>query len=263
MATSKIQVTKDYGLFVQDKDNRNLELEKHKSLFESMKKWGFLPYYPIVCIRDRRGRLVVKSGQHRLHFAKQLGLPVYFVVAEENFDVAEHEATHVPWILLNYLEKWKNNGSRDCQEVIDFSAAHSIPCSLAAALLAGVTFISSCRRSIIEGTYKVNDRAWANSVVGIYLPLVQMAKEMKNARLIEACMAVCRVSGFDGRRLVNNAKRCRDKLCAYSTRDAYLEMLEEVYNFGRKDMVGLKSAAIMEMRNRNPANANRSNDQAA
>ena len=51
--------------------------------------------------------------------------------------------------------------------------------------------------------------------------------------------------------MLQNADRCREKLIAYSTRDAYLEMLESIYNFGRSKMLGLKVAALMAMRERN------------
>jgi hypothetical protein len=67
----------------------------------------------------------------------------------------------------------------------------------------------------------------------LYGPLVEMGPEMRNARFIEACMMVCRVKDFDGKRLLANAKRCRDKFASYSTKEAYLDMLEAVYNFGR------------------------------
>lgn len=68
-------------------------------------------------------------------------------------------------------------------------------------------------------------------------------------------MAVCRVPGFDAKRLIGGAERCRDKLGSYSTREAYLEMMEEIYNFGRKQLVGLKSQAMMIMKDRNACNA--------
>lgn len=65
-------------------------------------------------------------------------------------------------------------------------------------------------------------------------------------------MSVCRVPDFDAGRLLQCAARCRERLVSYSTRDAYLGMLEEVYNFGRKQLFGLKSAAVMAMRDRFP-----------
>lgn len=81
--------------------------------------------------------------------------------------------------------------------------------------------------------------------------MVLMGPGMRNTRFVEACMRVCRVEGFDSKRMLAGAERCREKLLSYSTMEAYLEMLEEVYNFGRKQLVGLKAAAMMAMRERN------------
>jgi hypothetical protein len=64
-------------------------------------------------------------------------------------------------------------------------------------------------------------------------------------------MAITRVEEFDARRLIQNAERCREKLVAFSTREAFLDMLETVYNFGRNKLVGLKALATMALRDRN------------
>lgn len=75
----------------------------------------------------------------------------------------------------------------------------------------------------------------------------------KGARLTEACMAACRVPGFDAKRLLAGAERCRERLVPYATRDAYLDLLETLYNWGRKQLVGLKALAVMALRERRPA----------
>lgn len=61
-------------------------------------------------------------------------------------------------------------------------------------------------------------------------------------------MAVCRVEEFEPKRLLRNAERCREKLMPYSTREAYLVMLEEIYNFRQQKLVALKVLAEMTRR---------------
>jgi hypothetical protein len=72
-------------------------------------------------------------------------------------------------------------------------------------------------------------------------------------------MAVCRVEEFDPERLLHNAAKCRDKLVSYSTRDAYLGMLEQIYNFNRRQLVGLTALATMAMRERSATVASKKN----
>lgn len=80
---------------------------------------------------------------------------------------------------------------------------------------------------------------------------------MKGNRLVNAIMSVCLVPGFDRQRLISGAKLCPEKLMGYSKVDAYLTMLEEIYNFKRaaKNLTGLKSMALAATRGRRGADA--------
>lgn len=255
MSSKKIQSTRNYRLFVRHSgENRVLDVKKHKKLMESMKLYGFLESFPIVCCRDDKGQLVVKDGQHRLMIAETLNLPVHWVEESVDFDVAIVNSTSRIWQLRDYAQKYAANGVKCYQEGIDFAERHGLPIGTAFALLAGTTSFNNCQEAFVKGEWKVKDREWADAVAGTYAPLVKMSPAVRNARFIEACMAACRVKDFDPSRLIAGAERCREKLVGYSTRDAYLDMIEAVYNFGRKHLVGVKAAAVMAMRDRNIVN---------
>jgi hypothetical protein len=249
----KVNATKNYRLFARSDQNRALVPAKHKRLLESMKLYGFLPEFPIVCCRDKKGSLIVKDGQHRLSIAETLGLTVYWAEESTPWDVALVNSTGRGWVPYDYAERYARQGKSDYQEGIDFVRSHSIPVGIAFALLGGTTTFGNVQREFLDGTFKVKDRKWAAAVATIYGPFVAANKHCKNARFIEACMAICRVELFEANRLLQNLARCRDKLGAFATRDAYLEMLELVYNFGRKSLFALKNEAIMAMRKRNAA----------
>ncbi len=261
MSSSRsIQATKNYRLFnTKTPDNRPLNVKKHKKLLESMKLYGFLRCFPIVVVRNVEGLLTVKDGQHRLAFAELLGLTVYWIEEAVNFDAAITSSAGKGWDLRDFALKHAANGHRAYQEGLDFADQHKLPVGTAFALMAGTTNFGNCQPQFLDGSFRVKDRDWAQAVAGIYGPMVMMAPALKTARFIEGCMAVCRVAGFDAKRLLVNAERCREKLVAYSTKDAFLDMLEEVYNFGRKQLVGLKVAAMMAMRERNVAGTRRKN----
>lgn len=252
-ASRKINVTKDYRLFRRSSENRKLNPKKHKRLLESMKKYGFLSCFPIVCFRDKDGRLIVKDGQHRLALAETLGLPVHWVEEAVDFDVAIINCTSRIWGLRDFAEKWAANGKTAYADGLQFAETNGLPIGTAFSLLAGTTTYSNIQEAFVEGKFRIRDLHWAESVAGLYVPLVDISPGLKNARFIEACMAVCRVKDFESNRLLQNAQRCRDKLVPYSTRDAYLDMLEEIYNFGRQKLMGLKIAATIAMRDRNAA----------
>ena len=248
----KIVNTRNYRLFDNDGENRPLDVATHKNLTQSMKEYGFLPCFPIIVARDG-DKLIVKDGQHRLAIAESLGLPVYYVEAKTDFDIAKINSTSKNWIPRDYARKFATNGVKAYQEGIEFAAQHKLPITTAFSLLAGTIHFSNFQVQFYGGTFKVKDRTWADAVASIYGPLTSMSKAVKNTRMLEACMAVCRVPDFDPKRLLGGAEQCREKLVAYSKRDAYLHMLEDIYNFRRKQLVGLKVAAEMALRERSAA----------
>lgn len=245
-----ITTTKNYRLFKISEDNRNLDLKKHKKLRESMAKYGFLQSFPVVCFRDENKSLVVKDGQHRLALAEELGLPVHYVIEDVDFDIAVINCTPKTWSLRDYAQTYASKGVEAYIEGIEFADSHGIPIGTAFGLLAGTTSFNNVQGAFIDGDFEIRDRDWANSVASLYTSMIGLSKELRKSQFLIACMAVCRVETFDAARLLGGAKRCRDKLVSYSTRDAYLEMLQEVYNFGRKSLEPLKIQAVQAMRDR-------------
>ena len=254
-SAKKISCTKDYRLFERSDKNRPLNLGKHKRLERSMKEYGFLACFPIVCSRNGEKHLVVKDGQHRLAIAEALALPVYWVEETIDFDVAVVNNGQLVWVPRDYALSWAARGDEAYKEGIEFSEAHRLPVAVAFGLLAGTVTYRNIWPDFIAGKFKIKDRPYAERVASIYSATVAMAPRLRNARFIEACMAVCRVESFDLSRFIQGLDRCRDKLVPYSTRDAYLDMIEAVYNFGRKNLSPLKVSAAQAMRDRNPRHA--------
>jgi hypothetical protein len=251
VSTTRIQSTKNYEIFTRSSENRPLCMKKHRKLEESMEQYGFLRSFPIVVVRNDKGHLVIKDGQHRLAIAQSKGLTVFYAVEEVDFDVAVINSTAKTWVLADYAQKHAANGHKQYQEGIDFATQHGLPLGTAFALLAGTTTYGNIERTFVDGTFKIKDREWADAVAGIYAAITRLAPNLGSARFVEACMSVCRVKGFDSKRLLHCAGRCREKLVPYATKDAYLDLLQEVYNFGQQKLVGLKVEAQMAMKRRN------------
>lgn len=251
MATKKINVTKNYRLFAKSTENRPTDLPKHRDLRDSMKTYGFLSCYPIVVQRDENKQLVVKDGQHRLTYAESMGLPVYWVEEDQDFDIATINCTSKVWSMRDFATTHASNGKQAYQDGLDFADEHGLPIGIAFALLGGCVNFSNIANAFKNGTFTIRDRSYARQVANLYVPMIRLSSDVRNARFLQACMAVCRAKDFDPERLLHSAGRCRDKLVSYSTRDAYLTMLEEVYNFGRVKLCGLKTAALMAMKARN------------
>src|SRR5215813_10188093 len=132
--------TRNYGLFISNTgDNRLLNLEEHRPLLQSMKEYGFLNSFPISVARAGNRKFTVKDGQHRLVFAEKLGLPVYYVVEDVNFDVAKVNRSIKIWGPRDYAQKYAANGVKSYQEGLEFAAQHGLAIGISFALLGGTS----------------------------------------------------------------------------------------------------------------------------
>lgn len=253
MSDRRIKHTKNYKLFERTTDNRPCDPAKRRPLMESMKKYGWIPSFPAVCRVKGNGKIEIEDGQHRIAIAETLGIEIWYVLEEVQFDVAIVNSGQRPWVLNDYARRYADQGSSDYREAIEFREKNKLPIGMAFALLGGTTSFCNVENSFRSGSFRIKDRKWAEDVAAIYGPFVEASRSVRNARFLEACMAVCRIPGFDRDRLLRGLARCRDKLTAYSNRDAYLQMIEEVYNFGCRQLVGIKVAALNAMKSRNPA----------
>src|SRR5215471_2755063 len=128
MAVRRILETTNYRQFVRiEGKNRTIDVKKHKRLKDSMERFGFLWCYPIVCYRDKDNRLVLKEGQHRLIIAEALGLPVYWVETDQDFDVAVVNSAAKIWVLKDYACQHVANGLTAYAEGLDFAEQHELP----------------------------------------------------------------------------------------------------------------------------------------
>jgi len=253
MVTYSIKESKKYDQFsIQECDNRELKVHKHKKLEQSMRRYGYLPAYPIIVYR-KGGKTVVKDGQHRFAIAEKLDIPFYYVETEVDFDTAAVNCTPIGWSLEDYAKRHLEDGLQDYGEALVFSEEHKLSLGLTAALLAGVTNITQCKDDFVCGTWKVADRPWAESVARLYKDMVQLGPKLNRQGFLSACMAVCRVARFKAERLLTGARSLRKKLVSYGDRDGYLDLMQDLYNYRQKQLVALKVDAINAMRERSAA----------
>ena len=251
MQSPKLRSTKDYSLFKLTNKNRPIDARHVKKLSASMQAYGWLPSFPMTCKKDG-DKLVIEDGQHRFALAKELGLAVWFVdLGNTQVDIPTINAGCVPWSFSHYIGSFAGRGLPDYQELIEFHAEHQVPLLTAAAILAGTCSDSNVYAFIRAGTYKIKDRDYAGRVAAIYSELRKMNKARVKEPMLQAIAAVARVKDIDLAALIKNIHRSPELLKEHSTRDGALEVLESIYNFGRRIRVPLKIAAENAMRERN------------
>lgn len=244
-----IKSTKNYRMFKIVDENRPLNIDRHKKLRYSMQKYGFLKSFPVACIQNGSKHVTVKDGQHRIAIAEELGLPVYYYVDDVDFDVAEVNCTAKVWSIRDYCEKYAANGNKHYQEALEFADQYKLPLSKAMTLLYGCKSVGGCRPSIVQdGLFKVKAASFAHDVAGCYVSMAALSRSLRSNAFLGALIMAFSVDGFDGNRLVRKASKCRERLVPYSTKEAFLDMIEDVYNFKQKTLDPIKVPALQAAR---------------
>jgi hypothetical protein len=100
----KIQETTNYELFELDQLNR--DVKRILPLMDSMHAHGFISAYPLHVTKGKRGKLKIKAGHHRFIAAKSVGIPVKFVVCDDESTIHELERSSQKWTLEDYLTSY-------------------------------------------------------------------------------------------------------------------------------------------------------------
>jgi hypothetical protein len=250
--TYTIRSTRNYQLFKFSEENREREYNKHQNLKSSVEKYGILWEYPVICRRDTNGNLVVVDGQHRVAYAQAMRCEVYYVVATNDFDVAVVNSASKNWRPENYARRYAMREIASYQEGLAFADKHQIPVGAAFSLLGSTPASIISMKDFREGRFEIGDRAWVDRVISVYSAIANIDERCRKTQFLAACIAACRIKELDIKRLVESAEKYGEKLASYSTKEAYLDMLEELYNHKQRKLLGLKVAARMALRDRSP-----------
>ena len=244
MSNAKLQRTKNYAMFSLSKENRPINVVNlkpaHKRLRDSMKQYGFIPAFPIM-VRAVGGRHLIIDGQHRFTIARELGIEVYFVTVEQDVCVSEINQAQATWSTADFATRWANAGLPDYQQALHYAMKFQLPVALAFAILSGTSSTGNIEAAFRDGRYKIKDEVRAVRSFELNDRLVKANKSCKTQQLV-ICLWYClHVDHFDAERLAAGAEKRPQMLQSGSNRrEAVLAMLENIYNFARRQQVPLK-----------------------
>ena len=115
----KILSTKDYSLFSFIENNRIVKRSHVNEFKEEIKKNDRTMCYPIMVDADMR----IIDGQHRFHACMELGLPIYYVVDDD--DDAEQAMINCnkinkKWEMMDWLRYRANKNGGCYKQLLDF-----------------------------------------------------------------------------------------------------------------------------------------------
>lgn len=252
----KVLKSSEYSQFVFTLENRPLQTSniKFKNLVASMKANGFLPSFPI-SVRRSGSRYQILDGQNRFEAAKQLGIPILYVVyeADTQLDIAALNDTQRAWSMKDFVGSYATQGKADFHFLQEFAKRGKLHLNRAASLLGGEMYASgNVRKKLRDGTFEIRDVEYAERVVALVNAVAEHCHEpwVRGTPCIAALSRLLRVSEFDPALLIKRIPANMSLFINQPTVDAFTEMFERIYNSRSRAAVPLRFLADQAMKHR-------------
>lgn len=229
----KIQKSTDYSAFESPICQRLINQNRVVRIAESMRKNGFIISEHIT-VRKKGTHYQIMKGQHRFLAAQLAKVPVFYFIDEDmkDGDVIETEQFRSNWSISDFVTAQANRGNENYDVLLAFAEKYKIPMGTAACLLDG----SMGERNARSGSFVPSREKEAHAVVELANALNFDGK--RDSRFLYALSRVVGLPAFDQKRFLSG-KVGLTLLAKQRTVDAYVQMIEDVYNFSRSTKVNL------------------------
>lgn len=234
----KIESTTEYDKFNFIPWNRAINQEHVVKLRLSMEMFGFDRAYPLKVSRN----FEIIEGQHRYLAAKDLGIPILYVVSDEDVGdaIMRHQTLTRTWKKQDYLHYWKERGLPAylmvdrLQKRFKLSIEKIIACVCSTHLGGGGSRIFSDGKLTLPKSMLGYEELITNIldlVEEVNTALGKKATFTNSIRFWAAAAALFDDPRFDVERFFKKLQLRIATLHHCVTKDQYLEMLKDVYNF--------------------------------
>ncbi len=230
-AQNTIRETSIYACFVYNSEQRPIHAPHVKDIMLSMQTFGFLPSKSIQCYQDGK-KFVIIDGHHRFIAAKNLQIPVLYVVEPRS-----HQATIAPgnrlqrqWNAKNFVEMYAKRGNPAFLELLEY-ANLGIPIMNAALLLSGYSSNAAGCKAVYDGTLKVVTREKIEIIASFLREQGHTNGAYRNQNFINAFELCLRVADFDPSQLTRKLAANPKALTRTANVNQTLDQLEEIYNY--------------------------------
>lgn len=249
-----VNITDEYDNFELMDANRSIDSRHVKTLKDSMKEHGVL-VNPILVNSDMQ----VVDGQNRLEACRQLGEPIYYLIVGD-YGIKEVQALNLNqknWNQQDYAESFAEMGYEHYKNLLKFREDHEeFNLGSCIKLLQNSTAAKTIsqkrarttndnryydqKQVFEEGTWQINDYAkaetWANDLrrIGEYY------SGYNRSSFVSSMISLFNKPQFDIDEFIRKLSYQSNALSDCSRVSQYIELIEEIYNFKKRDKVNLR-----------------------
>lgn len=228
--------TTDYSLFDTVGGNRDLNQTHIKRLVKSIRENNLLEQNPIIV--DGDGKVI--DGQHRLEAAKELQVPIYYLVVQDGGlqDVQRLNANMKPWTLVDYLNSYIKLQKQDYIILRDFQAKYKLSITQAIELTAG-TWSGSSVETFRHGNFKIKNLSQAIGIAETFRAFSEYCEPnvLTSKEFLRAISDMYKLETVGLKQMLKKLKIMPGKIKKQATRMDYLRVLEHIYNLRQREKV--------------------------
>ena len=236
MRTFTVNETTNYDIFDLHENNRVVKTnsKKFKNLMLSIKKHGFLPFYPIWVKKNENGKLSVQAGHNRLKACTQLGVPLFYMVYNAEFKIWEEETSTKVWALSDHLTRLITEGDHNALAIKNYHEETGIGLSVCLSIFSNETTSKSNKtQKFKEGNFKILPSTFhkADIIKEIVFTTKLFDKYIAtHPHYVTAISKAMCVKSFNPEHYMSKLKRHTFLLTKQPDTDHYLELVDSIYN---------------------------------
>jgi hypothetical protein len=237
MALSHVHTTTDYGLFKSIDGNRNLNLLHLNRLRKSMQERAL---FTIITVNER---YEIIDGQHRFEVSKELGLPVHYVMCA-GYGINEVHilnANSKTWNTDDYLQGYIKLGKQDYIQYEKFKSKYGFGHQECMQMLQGsMCSVGSKFHEFFSGDFKIKSYKNAVEFAERMVLIGNYYAGYQRRSFIQAMFILKNKPQFEFMEFLNKLRLNPSALTDCSTVSQYITLIEEIYNYRRRDKVNLR-----------------------
>jgi ParB-like nuclease domain len=226
------QQTQNYDQFKSILSNREVDFKHVKKLAIAIQDKNLLHLNPITVNKN----MEVVDGQHRLEAARQLNIPIYYIVDDtiDRKDISTLNSHKKNWQLPDYLNFWTIEGKEDYKAVSHFLNTYpKFPTTTALQLLAGTT--TNVLVDFREGIYTVENHEQAVELANALEVLEGYCDFAYHSTFIKVFIRLFRQDIFSMEVFIHQIKKQQRSFVKCVNDKQYIAMLLEIYNYRRHE----------------------------
>ncbi|MBK6571804.1 MAG: hypothetical protein IPG21_04930 [Saprospiraceae bacterium] len=232
---NQVHTTTDYFLFKPIEGNRNKNLLHINRLKKSMAE----TYLFTVIIVNEKYEII--DGQHRFDVIQELKLPLNYIVCKgyglnEVHILNQNSKT---WTSDDYLDGYCKLGYKDYLKYKEFKELYGIGHYECMWLLNG-SQLSNPTQVFFTGDFKIKNYNEACKIIEKIMLVEPYYEEWKRRSFILAMLQLFKNPNFELTEFLQKLKLQPTALSNCSTTNQYVSLIEEIYNYRRREKVNLR-----------------------